>query len=205
LNSGCKVVGTNSITGSVTGKIVNISKDEGEDKLPTEDLSFLSFRNSPSKKYPKAGAPGDANITAIDSILEEVVKHLKLGMEGRARAFRVAATRAGVKSFGNGLKIKKFPNWAADGTSGVGIVWPFDKVATLSNRRSSKPGLDQYRGVQVEVVKREIVEEGGGVGMFRHWSLCDIRVISHRNVHGITLTQQVENLRSETNLGSLAV
>jgi hypothetical protein len=194
LNSGCKVVGTHSVTGSVTGKIVNISKDEGEDKLPTEDLRFLSFRNRSIKKYLKAGAPGDADITAIDSILEEVVKHLKLGMEGEARAFRVATTRAGIKGFGNGLKIKKFPDWAPDGTSGVGMVWPFDEVASVSNRRCSKPGLDQYRGVQVEVVKREVVEEGGGVDMFRHWSLCDIRVITDRNVHGITLTQQVEDL-----------
>ena len=171
-----------------------ISKDEGQNELPTEDLSFLSFGSTLIKKYPIAGAPSDANITAIDSILKKAIEHLELRMEERARAFRVAATRAGIQGFRNSLKIKKFPDWAPNGTSGVSKGRPFDEVATISNRRCSEPSLDQHRGVQVEVVKREVVEEGGGVDVFRHWSFCDVHVILDRDVQVITLTQQVKNL-----------
>jgi hypothetical protein len=173
---------------------VNITEDKGEDELPTEDLRFLRFRSSCIKECPIADAPGNADTTAFDSILEEVKKHLKLGMERRARAFRTAAARTSIKGFGNGLKVKEFPNWAPDGFSGVSEVWPVNEVTAVSNRRCSKPGLSKYRGVQVKVVKREVVEESRGVDVSRHWSFCDIHVFFDGDVKVVALTQQVEDL-----------
>jgi hypothetical protein len=150
------------------------------------------------KKCPKAHAPLDANGTPEDSVLEDIINQLNLGVIRSTRALIIATAGAIIKGLRNLLKIEEFPDRAGNSSSIISKLWPVNEVTAVSNCRSCKPSLSKGRGIQIEIMERKFVKEVGCIKVPRDRALSDSGVFRDRDVQLISSPKKIINLGRDT-------